>query len=61
MNKLIEDCTEHNYLYLKRTNEVITEPNTKVVPKEIYACADCGSGKDVYYLDEAIEVKDPSI
>jgi hypothetical protein len=57
MNKLIEDCKNHNYVYLKKESMPIHEPLVKVVEKTIFACIDCGSGLDVYDLENAVVVK----
>lgn len=57
MKKLIEQCTNHNYVYLKKESVTIHEPLIKIVEKTIFACVECGAGLDVYDLDNPIEVK----
>jgi hypothetical protein len=58
MQKLIDECPEHDYIYLKNETIPLPQPVLKLVTKEIYACVYCGSGLDVYNLDEAIELPD---
>ena len=58
MKKLIDECTDHDYLYLKREVVTATEPSLRILNKEIYVCAYCGSGLDVYNLDEPVIVKE---
>jgi hypothetical protein len=57
MRKLIEQCKEHNYVYLYEDFVAIHLPLTKSVRKEVFACVECGSGLDVYDLDNPTEVK----
>jgi hypothetical protein len=59
MKKLIDEPHEHNYVWLK--NEVVTVPipHLKILKKDIYVCVDCGSGLDVYDLDEPLSTEQP--
>jgi hypothetical protein len=58
MKKLIEQCKDHDYLFLKRESVSLTEPTLRIITKEIYACAYCGTGLDFYNLDEPVEVSE---
>lgn len=57
MRKLIEQCKDHDYVYLKRETVTIPEPQLKLIQKEIYACVYCGAGLDIYNLDEPLEIR----
>ena len=58
MKALIDNCKDHNYVWLKKESVVLPEPQTKIIHKDIYACVDCGTGLDFYNLDEPIELKE---
>lgn len=57
MRKLVEQCKDHDYVYLKRETVPIPEPQLKLIQKEIYACVYCGAGLDIYNLDEPLEIR----
>lgn len=54
MKKLIEDCKNHEYVYLKYESIPVTHPTLRIIKKEIYVCVYCGTGLDFYNLDEPI-------
>lgn len=54
MKKLIEDCKNHEYVYLRDESVPISHPTLRLVKKEVYACLLCGTGLDCYNLDEPI-------
>lgn len=56
MKKLIEECYSHDYVWLKRETLLATEPKMRAIEKDIYACVKCGSGLDVYDLDQVEEI-----
>lgn len=56
MKKLIDQCTDHDYLFLKRESVPLTEPTLRIINREVYACAYCGTGLDFYNLDEFVEI-----
>ena len=57
MKKLIDDWCNHSYVWLKQESVPVTEPNLRIIQKDIYACVDCGTGLDFYNLDEPIPIK----
>ena len=58
MKKLIDDCKDHSYVWLKRESVPVTEPTLRVIEKETYVCVDCGTGLDFYNLDEPIHIEE---
>ena len=56
--RLIDECTDHDYVILKTQTIFLPDPTARLIKKEIYACIHCGRGLDYYNLDEFIEVKD---
>lgn len=56
MKKLIDECKNHSYVWLKQEGILAPEPKPRIFNKDIYACVDCGSGLDVYDLDREQEV-----
>lgn len=59
MKKLIDNCENHNYVWLKRESIPVPEPELRIYNKDIYVCVDCGKGLDFYNLDEPITVATP--
>lgn len=57
MNKLIDECKDHDYIILKTESVSIPNPTPRIIQKEIYVCIHCGTGLDYYNLDEFIEVE----
>lgn len=58
MKKLIDDCKDHDYIYLRRESVLVSSQPRRIVEKEVYACVLCGTGLDVYELDNAITLKE---
>ncbi len=56
MKKLIDECSEHSYIYLKTESVAISHPTPRIINKEVYVCVDCGSGQDVYDLENFVEI-----
>lgn len=59
MKKLIENCKNHSYVYLKDEVVVSSHPTLRLLNKQIYVCIECGVGLEVYDLDNPITVKEP--
>lgn len=59
MKKLIDECKDHNYIFLSRRTRLIDDSIQKqIITLETYACIDCGSGLEVYDLDNVKEAQD---
>lgn len=52
----VEQCTGHDYIYIKQETVIMPEPYIKLIPKTIYACTHCGVALEVYELDRKIDV-----
>jgi hypothetical protein len=59
MLKLIDECQEHDYVWLKIESVQLPHPQLKTITKETFACVYCGAGLDFYNLDEPIIINQP--
>lgn len=48
MKKLVDECEHHSYIIIEPRHGIVTSLGYSMI-KETYACADCGTGLDVYY------------
>lgn len=56
MKELVDTCKNHSYVWIKTETVVSTEPYLRIIPKDIYACVDCGLAMEIYKLDEKIDI-----
>jgi hypothetical protein len=57
MKDLFDDSHTHDYLLIGMKTETFSIISTKIVNKDIYACAHCGLAMEIYDLDTAITIK----
>lgn len=54
---LVDDCKNHDYVFIKREFTLVTEIYIRVIPKETYACIHCGLAMEVYNLERKIDME----
>lgn len=52
----VDQCKDHDYVFIKRESILATEGYMLVIPKDIYACIHCGLAMEVYDLVNKVDI-----
>lgn len=52
----VDECTGHDYVFIKREFVVADSAYKRIIPKDVYACIHCGLAMEVYDLVNKIDM-----